>query len=64
MKNKIPTTELEIELLCDKIILQQRVTSLQLHLEALQEVLKEKPISQRGYQLSKPSLKNSFRDSL
>ncbi len=42
MKNKIPKTELEIELLCDKIILQQKVRNLQLHLAALQEVLKER----------------------
>lgn len=41
MKNKIPKTELEIELTCDKIILQQRVRNLQIHLAALHEVLKE-----------------------
>jgi hypothetical protein len=42
MKNKIPTTELEIELLCDKIILQQELKKVRMHLWALQEVLKEK----------------------
>ena len=41
MKNKIPKTELEIELFCDKIILQQKVRTLQLHLSVLQEVVKE-----------------------
>ena len=40
MQNQIPKTKLEIELFCDKIILQQKVRSLQLHLAALQEVLK------------------------
>ena len=41
MKNKIPKTKLEIELTCDKIILQQKVRNLQIHLAALHEVLKE-----------------------
>jgi hypothetical protein len=45
MGNKIPKTKLEIELLCDKIILQQEVKMLRLHLTALQEVLKENPKS-------------------
>ena len=40
-KNKIPRTELEIELTCDKIILQQRVRNLQIHLSAALEVLQE-----------------------
>jgi hypothetical protein len=40
MKNR--KTKLEIELLCDKIILQQKVRNLQLHLLALQEVIKGK----------------------
>jgi hypothetical protein len=43
MENKIPKTPLEIELLCEKITLQQKVKTLQLHLWALQEVLKERP---------------------
>ena len=40
-KNKIPRTELEIELTCDKIILQQRVRNLQIHLSAALEGLQE-----------------------
>ena len=46
MKNKIPKTKLEIELFCDKIILQQQVKRLQTHLRAalnaLDLVLNEK----------------------
>jgi hypothetical protein len=40
MKNTIPKTKLEIELFCDKIILQQENRKLKAHLKALQEVLK------------------------
>jgi hypothetical protein len=47
MKNKIPKTELEIELFCDKIILLEANRKLSMHLQALQEVLKEKP--KEGY---------------
>ncbi|MEO8759604.1 MAG: hypothetical protein ABI388_01405 [Bacteroidia bacterium] len=43
MKKTIPKTKLEIELFCDKIILEKKVRELQLHLWALQEVLKELP---------------------
>jgi len=42
MSNKIPKTELEIELTCDKIILLQANKNLRIHLAALQEVLKER----------------------
>ncbi|HKC69646.1 MAG TPA: hypothetical protein VKG26_15520 [Bacteroidia bacterium] len=34
MKNKSPKTKLEIELACDKILLQQQVNKLQAHLQA------------------------------
>ncbi|MFI5141785.1 MAG: hypothetical protein ACHQII_05470 [Bacteroidia bacterium] len=34
MKNKIPKTKFEIELFCDKIVLQQQVKRLQTHLRA------------------------------
>jgi len=44
MKNKIPKTKLEVELLCEKIILQKQVKKLQLHLLVLQEVLKDKKL--------------------
>lgn len=40
-ESKIPKTELEIELTCDKIILQQKVRNLQIHLSAVLEVLDE-----------------------
>jgi len=42
MNNKLPKTELEIELWCDKIILQRQVRNLQIHLSAALAVLKEK----------------------
>jgi hypothetical protein len=42
MENKIPKTELEIELWCDKIILQQKVRNLKIHLSAALAVLEEK----------------------
>jgi len=46
MTKKIPKTELEVELFCDKIILLEKNRKLKLHLEALQEALKEMPIKQ------------------
>jgi len=42
MKNKIPKTQLEIELTCEKIVLQQQVKKLKTHLQVLQMVLKGK----------------------
>ena len=42
MKNTIPKTELEIELWCDKIILQRQVRNLKIHLSAALAVLEEK----------------------
>jgi hypothetical protein len=41
LKNKVPKTKLEIELLCDKIILQQRIKQLQTHLQAALNALDE-----------------------
>jgi len=45
-KNKTPKTKLEIELFCDKIVLQKQVKKLQAHLQAtlnaLDFVLNEK----------------------
>jgi len=41
MKHKAPKTKLEIELLCDKILLQQRVKQLQTHLQAALNALDE-----------------------
>ena len=34
MKTKLPKTKLEIELFCDKKVLQQRIKKLQTHLQA------------------------------
>jgi|GEM_PF-1591392 hypothetical protein len=42
MKNKVPKTELEIELTCEKIILQRQVRYLKIHLSAALAVLEEK----------------------
>ncbi|HKC66811.1 MAG TPA: hypothetical protein VKG26_01140 [Bacteroidia bacterium] len=39
MKNKLPKTKLEIELTCDKILLQQEVKRLQIYLQAIQNAL-------------------------
>jgi len=46
MENKIPKTDLEIELFAENIILKVANGKLRLHLKVLQEVLKEmKPIN-------------------
>ena len=42
MKKKTPKPQVDIELLCDKLVLQQELKKLQLHLHVLQEVLKGK----------------------
>jgi|GEM_PF-6819984 len=41
MKNSMPKTKREIEFFCDKIIAEQQVFKLQLHLAALNQLLKE-----------------------
>jgi len=41
MKTPIPKTKLELELLCDKILLQQQVKQLQTHLQAALNALDE-----------------------
>jgi hypothetical protein len=40
MEKNIPKTALEIELLCDNIILRGHIRKQALHIQALQEVLK------------------------
>ncbi|HXU28113.1 MAG TPA: hypothetical protein VN698_12860 [Bacteroidia bacterium] len=46
MKNNLPKTKLEIELTCDKLLLQQQVKRLQVQLQAvlnaLDEIINEK----------------------
>ncbi|HXU27475.1 MAG TPA: hypothetical protein VN698_09610 [Bacteroidia bacterium] len=39
MKTKLPKTKLEIELSCDKLLLQQQVKRLQIHLQAVLNAL-------------------------
>ncbi|HXU27936.1 MAG TPA: hypothetical protein VN698_11950 [Bacteroidia bacterium] len=41
MKTKPPKTKLEIELTCDKLLLQQQVKRLQTHLQAVLNALDE-----------------------
>ncbi len=41
MKDKIPKTKREIDFYCDKVLAEQKVFKLRLHIAALNEVLKE-----------------------
>ena len=41
MKKNLPRTKREIEFYCDKIIAEQKVFKLQLHILALNQLLKE-----------------------
>ena len=42
MKKRIPKTKLEIELFCQKILLEKQIKLLEIQINALSEVLKEK----------------------
>ncbi len=45
MKNKIPKTKREIDFFCDKILAEQQLVKLQLHIKVLNEVLKQNTLT-------------------